>query len=229
MIFKQSLFLILAFASKQALAATGFRYQDNASCESPVSLSVDSFACGGEEDGDDVCNFGGSLEVTGTLSATEDFPEQSCLTLKTCFMGINFFCRSYTETANLCESLQLQSTDGARCPSAGEYTFTGNMKIPSPNLMNLGSGWWLTTDVTVDDCESGYQYTTCSASFKAVSSSSSTAAFVGLSAVGLAALIGALYQRKRRVGRINLSKEEELLQSGQSISGFEMMSEGTRV
>ncbi len=140
MIFKQSLFLILAFASKQALAATGFRYQDNASCESPVSLSVDSFACGGEEDGDDVCNFGGSLEVTGTLSATEDFPEQSCLTLKTCFMGINFFCRSYTETANLCESLQLQSTDGARCPSAGEYTFTGNMKIPSPNLMNLGSG-----------------------------------------------------------------------------------------
>ncbi len=81
----------------------------------------------------------------------------------------------------------------------------------------------------VDDCESGYQYTTCSASFKAVSSSSSTAAFVGLSAVGLAALVGALYQRKRRVGRINLSKEEELLQNGQSISGFEMMSEGTRV
>lgn len=106
------------------------------------------------------------------------------------------------------------------------YTFQIS-DLDSQQLKFLG--WWLTSDVTIDDCETGYQYTTCSASFKAVYSSSSTAAFVGFSAVGLVALVGALYQRKRRVGRINLSKEEELLQNGQSTSGFEMMSEGTRV
>lgn len=138
--FQQSLFLILALTAKQALAATGFRYQDNAQCESPVSLSVSSFACG-DEDGDGVCDFGGQLDASGTLSASEDLPEQSCLTLKTCFMGINFFCRSYTETTNLCDALNLESTDGSsKCPSAGEYSFTGNMKIPNPNVVNLGSG-----------------------------------------------------------------------------------------
>lgn len=83
--------------------------------------------------------------------------------------------------------------------------------------------------MTIADCDTGYQYSTCSASFKAVNSSSSTAAFVGFSAVGLVALVGALYQRKRRVARINLSKEEELMQNGQSTSGFSMMSEGTTV
>ena len=91
----------------------------------------------------------------------------------------------------------------------------------SPCIFDL-LGWWLTSDVTIDDWDTGYQYTTCSATFKAVYSSSSTAAFVGFSAIGLVALVGALYQRKRRVGRINLSKEEELLQYGQSTSGFEM-------
>ena len=141
MLFHKSLLLILALASKQALAATGFRYQDNAKCESPISLSVTSFACGGEDDGDNICDFGGFLEASGTLTASEDLPEESCLTLKTCFMGMSFFCKTYTEeSTNLCDALNLESTDGAECPSAGEYTFDGSMEIPSPTGMNLGSG-----------------------------------------------------------------------------------------
>lgn len=140
MLFQKSLFLLLAFAAKHSLAANGFRYQDNAECESPVSLSVDSFTCGDEE-GEKVCDFGGQLEASGTLTTSEDLPEESCLTLKTCFMGMSFFCRSYTETIDLCDDLNLESTDGStKCPSAGEYSFTGNLEIPSENTMSYGSG-----------------------------------------------------------------------------------------
>lgn len=141
MLIRYSLFLVLALtAAKHSLAATGFRYQENAQCNSPVSISVSSFTCG-DEDSDNVCDFGGQLDASGTMTLSEDIPEQSCLTLKTCFMGISFFCRSYTETANLCDALQLQSVDGSsKCPSAGEYSFVGDMKIPTPGAVNLGSG-----------------------------------------------------------------------------------------
>jgi hypothetical protein len=72
----------------------------------------------------------------------------------------------------------------------------------------------------------GSTYTECKGTFSAVSSgsSSSTAAITGCSVAGLA-LLGLLFARKRRVARIDLSREEELLSDGENhaTGHFEMM------
>jgi hypothetical protein len=91
-------------------------------------------------------------------------------------------------------------------------------------VSHVTAGWWVTTYVTVDDC-AGSTYTKCQGSFSAVSSSSSsTAAMTGFSFAGLA-ILGLLYARKRRVARIDLNREEQLLQDGQqhALGHFELM------
>jgi len=136
----QSFLLLLAgiLVPISRASGTGFKYNNDTTCSSPVSFSVDSWAC---NEGS-VCDFGSKLEASGTLSLTQDLPELTCLTLKTCFMGIKFICRSFTNLdLDLCSDMNLQSTDGStQCPSAGSYSFTGDFTIPELTGRNLGSG-----------------------------------------------------------------------------------------
>jgi len=92
------------------------------------------------------------------------------------------------------------------------------------------SGWWVSTYVVVKDCSSGSTFTSCKGTFSAVKSSgsTSTAAFMGYSALGTVFLIGLIYARQRRTPRIDLLREEQLSGADHNTPAghFEMMNDG---
>lgn len=213
MVLSKALRIFIAFSALVvefgAVSATRFSYNNDMSCRSPASISVSSLSCK-----NDACDFGDKITATGTLDLSNDLPESVCLTLSNCFMG-TFICKSYSEeNVNICEYLS-DANGSSECPTAGSYTFDADVEIPKLSKdVSLGSGWWVTSKIELNDCDSGTKYTSCKLSFKAVSSSgsSSTAAFIGVSAIGLATVALLLHKRRRRriAGRIDLQREEEL-------------------
>jgi hypothetical protein len=192
-------------------------------CKSPASITVDSLGCGEESS---VCGFGDELKASGELEITEDLPETVCVELSSCFMGLSFVCKTFKEdNLNLCDVMKL-SSDDTQSPSAGSYSFESDLKIPGTEDKSLGSGWWVTSTVTLKDCDSGSKFTSCKLSFKAVSSGSSGSAavsFLNISAIGLVAALGVLYhhRRNRSMAQIDLGREELLADSKQE--NIEMM------
>lgn len=210
MMFKKTLLLILL----PFVASTRFKFNNDATCSDSASVSIDTFAC----DGENVCSMGTKLETSGSITFNSDVPESSCVSVKACLYGASFLCRSYSlEEVNLCNELQLTSEDGTECPTAGTYSFSNSLNIPNFNF-NLGSGWSVTAFVDVVDCDSQETFTSCSGSFNAITSSNTntTASFVNYSAVGVVALGAAvaLFERqRRRTARIDLNREELLASS----------------
>jgi hypothetical protein len=120
-------------------AGTTFSYNDDAKCNKNVELSIASLTC----DGDSSCDFNSKLSAYGTISFSSDIPESGCVKVKSCFMGVGFICRSYTDdNLDLCEEMNLESTsdDGAECPSAGAYSFDTEIELPSGKGLSFGSG-----------------------------------------------------------------------------------------
>jgi len=210
-----------------SISATGFTYNNDFKCDSPVSMSVTSLDCG---DGyDSVCEFGDELSASGGLSLKSAMPSKTCVTLRNCFMGVKFICKSYNEgNIDMCTLLGMESSsDDVACPAAGDYTFASeSIKIPDVD-MNLGSGWWVTSYVTVADCDDDEDvFTKCQASFKAVSSGKSSSSEAA-ALVGVSALVALLYYHKRRqrtVAVIDLAHEERIMDDSRT-GHFEMMSD----
>jgi hypothetical protein len=125
------------------VGATAFSYNDGMKCSTHVSIEVSSLTCDVDTS---VCDFGNHLSVTGSLTASEDMPEKSCLTVDTCFMGLYFswFCKTFTDTVDTCDRLSLQSDD-VTCPAAGSYQFSLEADIGGSGSSNsLGKGaYWL--------------------------------------------------------------------------------------
>lgn len=112
------------------------RYNNDLTCDSPVSITVDSLTCGN----DLVCAFGDHVEATGSLSVSSAIPDQICLKTKACFMSLNFFCREYTQDwVDPCSVMYLQSYN-TQCPNAGDYSFAADVLIPEYDELNLYGG-----------------------------------------------------------------------------------------
>lgn len=208
----------------EGASATSFTYNDDMTCKSPASITVASLSCG---ENSSVCSFGDELKASGEVVLTEDIPETVCVELSNCFMGLSFICKTIQQdNVNLCEEMNL-SSDDSQCPSAGSYSFESNLKIPGTEDRSLGSGWWVTSTVTLKDCDSGSKFTSCKLSFKAVNNSgnsgSASAALFNVSAIGLVAALGVLYHqhRNRSMAQIDLGREELLADSKQE--NIEMM------
>lgn len=209
------------------VGGTSFSYNNDMKCSDPAHVTISSLDCGGSD-----CNFGDLISAYGVLTVSSEMPETSCIVAKTCIMGINidWLCQTAEDKVEMCDYLDLMS-DNSECPSAGSYAFQQSFNIPSFDRSSLGAGWWVTTKISVSDCYSGSSYTQCSLSFNAVASSSTTYSFLNMSAVGIAAVAVIAYAvRKRRVARIDLQHEEQLVSEGQATSGFAQMRDiGVRV
>lgn len=117
--------------------ATSFVYNNDLTCDSPISVSVTKAGCVGSE----YCNFGDQISAYGTVTFSDDLPTTSlCLSMKTCINGKSWMCRTFTSKLDVCTDLELQGIDGQTCPEAGQYTFDSDATIPSVGGMNLGSG-----------------------------------------------------------------------------------------
>jgi hypothetical protein len=224
---------VLTTSLELVVVATSFTYNNDMKCQSPASIAITELGCGGDDSS--VCDFGDRLEAQGTLTLSQDIPDDVCLTLSNCFMGISFICKTYQhDKVNLCNEMNLDSaSDGSssQCPYAGTYTFDADVTIPDlGNDVSLGSGWWVTSKIALKDCDSGSKFTSCKLSFSAVSSgsSSATAYFVGFSALGLVAAVAVLLQKRRRrrvTARIDLQREEQQIIAAEG-TNYERMHDG---
>lgn len=240
-------FLAIAFCLLVVLPrgaeGTAFVFEEM-TCDYPVNLYVEDATCGGSSD---VCYFGDTLYVEGTVGLATDLHSQyMCVKTKACFMGVNFICKTYNKKINVCGDLGLVSMDGTTCPNKANYYFDAKVQLPGQGDLTLGSGkysrhiqcarstllsstshgmaasffpgWWMTAYITVSDCGGESSGFGCQASFSAVSTATNNVA-TGVVLFGVGALVFAI-ARKRRVGTIDLAREEQLLEGN-----FEMMAD----
>jgi len=111
---------------------------DEMTCDYPVNLYVEDATCSGNSE---VCNFGDTFYVEGTIGlATSLHSQTMCVKVKTCFMGVNFICKTYNEQIDVCNDLGLTSMDGTTCPNAADYNFDSKLTLPGKGDLALGSG-----------------------------------------------------------------------------------------
>ena len=218
MIIRLALVLFLAHYSVAA-STTAFLVNDDLSCSGNlVSVSDLSIDCGG----DNLCELGDKMDVSGTITLGGDLPEKLNLEFKACFLGMKVFCTKtfYENNFDLCEKLGMQSQDGAACPSAGEYSFQTAIDLPGDSR-NLASGWSATVYTTVSDPDGSSSSFTCTNSIKARKSQSMswTNAIVGVSLLTIAASVA--IRRKRRIASLDLSEGH----GAENTGNFELMAE----
>ena len=111
------------------------------------------------------------------------------------------------------------------------FTHLASLSLSLYGVLVTALGWWVTTSFQFTNCYDGSKYTSCKMSFDAVSEGDvKSATFVSFSAIGILAVGLVLYSRKR-VARIDLRQEEDLMErQSHAIADFEMMADtGVRV
>jgi len=128
--------LLLAVVPVQA---TQFQYNHDLFCEYPVIADIKSMTCNGV----DTCYLGEEMKVYGSITLEEDLPSSSlCMTVKSCFLGIKFMCKTHYEKVDVCETLGSSSNNGnTACPNAGSFYFDYTLELPTTgDWMAVGSG-----------------------------------------------------------------------------------------
>lgn len=195
--------------------STAFVYGNDLSCSNGLDVSVSSLDC---DSGSNLCELGDRLSASGTMSFSSAPPEKAVMTLEVCVL--NVFCKTYSEPLSFCDDLSLEGTNGEECPSAGDYTFSADFKVPGKSRYIM-SGYSVSVTTTIQDYSDGSVYSVCenSISTQANYTATWTGAFVG--AALLVAGVTACMARRRKTAVIDLASEEERAISG----NFEMMSD----
>jgi len=136
-----------------------------------------------------------------TASFSSDFDDKT-LSYKFCVLAANcveVFCSDIQTFGSTCNDLT--NTNGNACGTAGAYTFSAQEKIPDSAgdyASYLESFPWLISGKVYVYLE---DISTCNFKIQTSTSSSSSSAFlVGMSAVGVVALVaGSLFMKRRRV------------------------------
>jgi hypothetical protein len=136
--------------------ATYFQYNGDFNCTYPVTVEVDKMSCGGTA----YCSFGDQMNVYGSMTLEENLPSSTmCVTSKTCFMGLSWLCKRYTEEMNVCNALGVSGDyDGTPCPNAGAFYFGSTVELPPKPFMSLGSGksfTWVVETSVADEFSDG--------------------------------------------------------------------------
>lgn len=119
--------------------ATQFQYNQDMECDYPVSADIKSISC----DGSDTCRLGDKMVVYGSITLEESLPSSTlCTTVKSCFLGFPFLCKTHLEKVDVCEELGMSSNNGATaCPSAGSFYFDYTLQLPTRgDWLIVGSG-----------------------------------------------------------------------------------------
>ena len=115
-----------------------FKNNGDMTCGYPVVIEVNNATCNGSE----YCQFGDTMIVNGQIELQANLPSSEMkVTTVACFMGMKYFCKTYTETMNVCTKLGVSdNNDGTACPNAGSFYFGSSVKLPAYPNYNLGSG-----------------------------------------------------------------------------------------
>ena len=122
--------------------ATQFQYNHDMQCDHPVTADIVSMTC----DGSETCRLGDEMKVYGSITLEEDLPSSTlCVTVKSCFMGLKFLCKTHLEKVDVCETLGMSADNGATaCPSAGSFYFDYLLQLPTDgDWLVMGSGAFL--------------------------------------------------------------------------------------
>ena len=126
--------------------ATQFQYNHDMTCDHPVTADIVSMTC----DGSETCHLGDEMKVYGSVTLEEDLPSSTlCMTVKSCFMGLKFLCKTHLEKVDVCETLGMSADNGATaCPSAGSFYFDYLLQLPTDvDWLAMGSGACSDVDV----------------------------------------------------------------------------------
>jgi len=187
--------LTTAFLCSPVVATTTF-YLTSASCYSPVSVQDVAMDCG-----DDACTFGSEIDISATVKIRSAFSDNA-VSYKFCVLAMGWYeayCSDILDADSICNDFT--NTDGNECGTKGTYTFSVQEKIPD------SAGEYASYLESFSYAISGKVYvylediSTCNFKIQTSTSSSSSSAFlVGMSAVGVVALVaGSLFMKRRRV------------------------------
>ena len=126
--------LLIAAAALSSQSATALNWQlDDFQCEGAEPFNELDIAvlC----DGTNVCTYGDTATITGTVTAIEAFSNKK-LTMKPC--AISYCPEAYThEAGKLCDWL-VPVDDDLTCGDAGEYTINEELTIPNEEDLHSG-------------------------------------------------------------------------------------------
>mmetsp|Transcript_11024 Transcript_11024/g.13274 ORF Transcript_11024/g.13274 Transcript_11024/m.13274 type:complete len:181 (+) Transcript_11024:135-677(+) len=151
--------------------------------------------------GDDACTFGSEIDISATVKINKAFSDNS-VSYKFCILAmgvVEVYCSDILDADSICNDFT--NTDGNECGTAGTYTFSVQEKIPD-SAGDYGS-YLESFSYAISGKVHVYleDLSTCNIQIAtSTSGSSSSAFFVGISAVGVVALVaGSLFMKRRRV------------------------------
>ena len=149
-----------------------------------------------------------------TVTATDSLPETVDVTAKVC--AVWYFCYSDSTTTDMCSSLT-SVDEGSACPGAGSYSFLNTVTSPGSNSWDLPSwlqGYTFSVTVTFADSSGSVGATTCTgkATPTGEESSSSASYQQSLCGVAVAALVAAVWARRRQLRTRDTAARESLLE-----------------
>ena len=154
-----------------------------------------------------------------TVTATDSLPETVDVTAKLCALW--YFCYSDTTTTDLCSALT-PVDESSTCPDAGSYSFLKTVTSPGSGSWDLPSwlqGYTFSVTVTFADSSGSVGATTCTGKATTTgdaSSSSSNSSSDGyqqsLCGVAAAALVAAVWARRRQLRTRDAAARESLLE-----------------
>lgn len=149
--------LLLVLLLSNTVGAAYIKYNGDFNCSYPVMVTVDSMTCDGEE----YCRFGDEMDVSGSMTLEENLPSsEMCVTTKACLLGLDWMCKTYKETMNVCNAVGISGDyDGTPCPNAGAFFFGSTVQLPGKPNYAIGSG--KSSFFVFVDCIQIYHRLTC--------------------------------------------------------------------